>query len=144
RFIHRPGFLRTWMIVVVIVAVLGGAGAWGLHSWYNRNLAAVSSSHQTIYFTVTNGSTVHEIAVDLKRANLIRSTRAFETYVRGKQFFGSLQAGTYAFNQSMSTPQIVDKMVNGEVSRNLLTILPGKTIKQIRQAFKQAGYSDSE
>jgi len=44
----------------------------------------------------------------------------------------------------MSTPQIVSKMVNGDVAKGLLTILPGKTLKQIRQAFKDAGYNDAE
>ena len=44
----------------------------------------------------------------------------------------------------MSTPKIVDKMVNGDVSKDLLTIPPGKTIEQIRQVFKQAGYNDAE
>jgi UPF0755 protein len=55
-----------------------------------------------------------------------------------------MQAGTYALTPSMSTPQIVSKIVNGDVSRSYVTILPGKTVGQIRQTFKQAGYSDSE
>jgi UPF0755 protein len=44
----------------------------------------------------------------------------------------------------MSTPRIVSKMVNGEVSKNLLTIPSGKTLTQIRAVFKQSGYSDAE
>ncbi len=141
---RKPGFLRPWIIVLVIIAIIAGAGVWGLKSWYNRNLAAVSSSQQVVYFPVAQGSTLHEIATDLERAGLIRSTRAFETYVRGRQLYAKMQAGTYALNPSMSTPNIVDKIVKGDVSTSYLTILPGKTIKQIRQTFKEAGYSDAE
>lgn len=133
-----------WPLIIAIVIILGLGTVWGARTWYNRSLGPVSSSTQTIYFTVTNGSSVHEIAVDLKRANLIRNTRAFETYVRSKELFSNLQAGTYAFSQSMSAKEIVNKMVKGDVSKNLLTILPGKTIKQIKAAFKQSGYSEDD
>lgn len=143
-FLRRLKFWRSkWAVLLIVIVVIVG-GVWGVRAWYNRNLAAVSSSHQTIYFTVVSGSTVHDIAVGLKSDNLIRNSRAFETYVRGKSLFGSLQAGTYALSPSMSTPQIVQKMVDGDVSKNLLTILPGKTVQQIRQTFKQAGYGDTE
>ena len=131
------------IIVVLIVALLIGGG-FGLHAWYNRNLGPVSSSHQISYFPIATGSSLQEIADDLKRAHLIRSVTAFEAYVRGRQLYSKMQAGTYALSPSMSTPTIVSKIVNGEVSRSYLTILPGKTVSQIRQTFKQAGYGDAE
>ena len=136
---------RSWPVILAIVILVAGVGYWGVHSWYTRNLGAVSSSStQTVYFPVVSGSTVNEIAVDLKKADLIRNAQAFETYVRGRELFNKLQAGTYALNKSMSTPQIVSKLVNGEVSKNLLTIPSGKTLKQIRAIFKQSGYSDTQ
>ncbi|HET7529083.1 MAG TPA: endolytic transglycosylase MltG [Candidatus Saccharimonadales bacterium] len=138
-----PRVRKSWLILAVILVLLVGA-AYGGRAWYNRNLAAVSSSQQVVNITIVSGSSLHDISTDLKNAGLIRSTTAFETYVRGRQLYAKMQAGTYALTPSMSTPQIVDKIVKGEVARDLLTILPGKTIVQIRQAFKQAGYSDRE
>jgi UPF0755 protein len=138
-------FGKKWLIVLVALVLIIAGGVWGVHSWYSRNLGAVnSSSTQTVHFTVVSGSTVHEIGLDLKKANLIRSTQAFDAYVRGRGLFNKMQAGTYDLNQSMSTPQIVDKIVSGDVSKDLLTIPPGKTLKQIRQVFKDAGYKDDE
>jgi UPF0755 protein len=144
KFIKKPRRKPSRLVLVIVAIVLVFGAGYAVHNWYNRNLGPVSSSSQTIYFTVASGSTVHDIAVKLKNSGLIRSSRAFETYVRGKSLFGSLQAGTYALSPSMSTAQIVDKMVNGQVARNLLTILPGKTIAQVRQSFKQSGYGDAE
>jgi UPF0755 protein len=110
-----------------------------------RNLGPVDpTSTEQVPFTVIKGSTVHEIGVDLKRANLIRSNTAFETYVRGKALFDKLQAGNYTLTRSMSTPKIVDKLTSGDVAKGLITIPPGKTLSQIRQIFKQAGYNDAE
>src|SRR4051812_44189351 len=110
----KPRFLNSWAIVLIAVVLVIGVGAWGLHSWYNRNLGAVSSSEQIVYFPVAEGSSLQEIASDLKTAGLIRSPAAFETYVRGRQLYSKMQAGTYALSPSMSTPQIVDKIVGGE------------------------------
>jgi UPF0755 protein len=144
RFIKKPGFLRSKFIILAVAILVIVGGLWTARAWYNRNLAPVSSSQQLVYFPVATGSSLHEIATDLKRADLIRNSQAFETYVRGRQLYAKMQAGTYALSQSMSAPQIVDKIVKGEVSKSYLTILPAKTIKQIRQTFKQAGYSDAE
>jgi UPF0755 protein len=136
---------RKWLVVLLISLGVIGVGIWGAHKWYDRNLGPVdSSSTGIVSFTVIKGSSVHEIGVDLNRARLIRSTQAFEAYVRGKALFDKLQAGTYGLSQSMSTPQIVGKIASGDVTTNLLTIPPGKTLKQIRQVFIQAGYKEDE
>jgi UPF0755 protein len=140
----RPRRFRKLIISLAVLAVLIIGGYIAGHRWYDSNLSAVSAgSSQTTYFTVARGSSVDQIASDLKHDSLIRSVRAFKIYMRGR-VLGSLQAGTYTLSPSMSTPQIVSKMVEGDVAKNLITILPGKTIKQIRQTFKNAGYSDAE
>lgn len=135
---------RTWPLILIALVIILGGGIWAARSWYNRNLAAVSSSSEVVYFPIETGSSLQEIAQDLSRVHLIRSATAFETYVRGRQLYAKMQAGTYALTPSMSTPQIVDKIVKGEVSKNYVTILPGKTVKQIKKAFLQAGYTDTE
>lgn len=143
RYLKKPNF-RSWPVIVAILVLLLGGGFLTLRAWYNRNLGPVSSSHQVVYFPIASGSSLQEIANDLKRADLIRNTTAFEAYVRGRQLYSKMQAGTYALSPSMSTPQIVNKIVNGEVSTSYITILPGKTTKQIRSTFKQEGYSEAE
>jgi UPF0755 protein len=143
RQLRTPHLRRSWVIIAAVLIILIGGG-YSIHGWYNRNLGAVSSSQKIIYFPVAPGSSLHDIASGLKRGGLIRSSTAFEAYVRGRQLYAKMQAGTYALSPSMSTPQIVAKLVNGEVSKSYITILPGKTLKDIRQTFKQAGYSDDE
>lgn len=139
----RFGLARGWLIIVILVVLLTAA-ALVTRAWYNRNLGPVSNSAAVTYFTVQSGDSLHNISTGLENDHLIRNSRAFETYVRGRQLYAKMQAGTYALTPSMSTPQIVSKIVNGDVSKNLLTILPGKTIDQIRQTFKKAGYGDAE
>jgi len=144
RMNFRRTKVRSWPLVVLILLIIIGGGIWAARTWYNRNLAAVSSSSEIIYFPIETGSSLQEIAQDLAHVHLIRSATAFETYVRGRQLYAKMQAGTYALSPSMSTPDIVDKIVKGEVSKDYVTILPGKTLNQIKKAFLQSGYTDTE
>jgi UPF0755 protein len=148
RYKFKPPVRRqrrsVWLITVVLIGLIVIGGAVGVHIQYNHNLQPVSSSTTAKYFTVSSGVGINQIAVNLQQAGLIRSAGAFETYVRDKELQASLQAGTYSLSPSMSTQQIVDKMVKGEVTKNLLTILPGLRVDQIEQAFAKSGYSQAE
>lgn len=141
----RPRYnSRIWLIMAVVVALALGGGIVAVRSWYVHNLKPVSVSSKIIYFTVEKGASLHQIANGLKRAGLIRSTSAFEYYVRTHELYKDLQAGTYSLSQSMSVQEIVNKIVKGDVTKNLVTILPGKRVGQIKEAFSYAGYSQSE
>lgn len=132
---------RFWLIVLAVSLILVGGTAAALRVWYANNLKPVSSSTVADFFTVAQGSGVHQIALDLEEAGLIRSISAFETYVTANSYRGKLQAGTYRLSPSMSAQTIVAKMVSGDVAKDLLTILPGKRLDEIQQAFSKAGYS---
>lgn len=136
---------RLWLVTAIVTLILFAGGVGVLRSWQAHNLEPVAAGSQTTsYFTVAAGSSVHDIGLDLKRANLIRNTRAFEIYVRGKELGDKLQAGTYILSPSLSVQQIVTKMTEGHVAKNLFTILPGKTLDEIKKAFADAGYANSE
>jgi len=140
-FLKKHDWLKDWGLIIAATVIIIIGGAWGLRTWYSHNLQPVSQSQQIIYFTVESGDPVGLIGEKLKDANLIRSTRAFETYVRSNNLFSDLQAGTYELSPSMSTQEIVTKLAGGEVAKNLLTILPGKRLDQIKEAFAKEGYS---
>jgi UPF0755 protein len=135
---------RWWQLIAVVLAILIVA-LIGLRIWYGQNLSPVNSSDKTtVYYTVEQGSSLHEIALGLKKQSLIRSTSVFEYYVRTHELYGSLQAGSYALNRSLSGQEIVRKITHGEISTNLVTVLPGKRLDQIRKNFEAAGYTKAQ
>jgi UPF0755 protein len=144
RFKRLVAVPRSWPMVAIVVVVIFLVGVLGLRSWYTVNLRPVSSSTTSQYFTIESGSGVHQIATNLEKAHLIRSSKAFETYVRSNELYSKLQYGTYSLSQSMSVQQIVKDMVDGDVAKNLLTILPDKRLDQIKKTFIKSGYSQAE
>jgi len=64
-----------------------------------------------------------------------------DLYVHSKELGEKLQAGTYAFSPSQSTPQIITTLTKGKVSTRLITILPGRRIDQIRADLINEGFT---
>ncbi len=143
-FSGRKGYLRLWLVTFVVLFLVATGVVVTIRSWYAASLKPLSSSSQITNFTVVSGSSVRKISQDLSQAHLIRSSKAFETYVRANLLNNKLQAGTYALSPSMSVSQIATKLKKGDVAKNLLTILPGKRLDEIKQAFSKAGYSQAE
>lgn len=130
---------RVWLVVVAILAV-ALVGIIVARSLYHKGLGPVSSSQETVIFTVEQGSNVKEIAQDLEDKDLIRSAWAMELYIHSKQLSEKLLAGTYALSPSEGTPSIVRTMTKGEVATRLVTILPGKRIDQVRAGLINDGF----
>lgn len=134
----------TWLIATVLVLVAIGAAAALVRVTYTDNLRPVSASYKKEFFSVESGWGVQQIADALQKQGLIRSANAFKNYVTTEELRTNLQAGTYILSPSMSAQQIVQKMATGDVAKNYLTILPGKRLDQIKQAFTKAGYSAAD
>lgn len=135
---HRPRRL-PWIIAIVVVLLIGG---WvGAAKLYNNSLGPVSENQTTQLFRVKKGETVKQISDNLQSAHLIRSAWAFQIYVNGRNWDAKLQAGTYALAPSYGTKAIASILTHGQVSTQLVTILPGRRIDQIRADFINAGFS---
>lgn len=129
------------LVVVIIVLILAGAGL--SQYTYNHDLQPVSSSQQTQIVNIASGSSIKQIAALLQKDKLIRSAWAFELYAHAHDLTSSLQAGTYALSPSMSTTSIINILTHGKVASDLVTILPGKRIDQIRTDLINDGFSPS-
>lgn len=126
------------LIAIFILLLVGGAA--GVQRWYNMNLQPVSASTQKQYITISSGTTLNKIAKQLADAKLIRSDQAFIWYISAQNARDKLQAGTYSFTPSQSAQEIANTIIQGRVATDLVTILPGQRIDQIRQALIKAGF----
>lgn len=140
---------RRWSKILLFVGIAGlfiaVAGFFGLRSLYERNLKAVNPAAQNdITFVIQSGDAVPQIAEGLKEKELIRSARAFSQYVRSNELGESFKAGTYSLKQSYDVPTIINILVEGRVNTQLFTILPGKSLAEIKARFMEEGYSETE
>ena len=88
-------------------------------------------SHEMITFTVERGWGDDEIASDLRKLGIIRSSYFFKFYSVLSLKHSSLKAGEYNLSPKMSAYEIASKMANGDVIRNNIVIPEGWDTKDI-------------
>jgi UPF0755 protein len=146
-YANRPGRKKTqlslprrvwWLLIILVALVIGGI--FVTRHIYNHDLKAAGESQKSQVFTVKSGDSVKEISDNLKAAQLIRSAWAFQLYVHSKDLSYKLQAGSYAFSPNEDTPTVVSILTKGRVSTELVTILPGERIDQVRAALINYGF----
>jgi UPF0755 protein len=135
---------RLIALALVLIVIIGGATAVVRHQYYSL-LKPVSGSPQAArLITVKRGASVDSIANQLKSAGLIRSAWAFKLYVSSHEVRDSLQAGTYSLDAGQSVAQIVSQLTHGKVATDLITILPGQRLDQIRASLINYGFKEAD
>ncbi len=139
---QMPKDRRTTKLLVSLafLLILGGT-ILGARYVYSNSLKPVSASEKSQLVTIPTGATVKEIASLLENAKVIREGWAFEWYVRNSDVRSQLQAGTYALRPSQSVKEIVSILTQGNIATDLVTILPGKRLDEVRDGLINAGFS---
>lgn len=138
RRIWWKRFMST-LLVLGIVAFFGIV--FGVRRFYTLNLRPLNTAQSTVPFTIESGAPLRETASKLKKESIIRSAWAFERYVQNNQGADKIKAGTYELSASYNVSQIVSIITEGKVATNLVTILPGKRLDQVKKSFLVAGFS---
>ncbi len=133
------------LAIFIIVGLVFGGSVLAVRKVYDANLRPVSTSPKSQLVTIPLGASTSEIATILKQAHLIRTSWAFEWYIRNQNLRDSLLAGTYSLRPSLSTPEIASVITHGKVATDLVTILPAQRLDQIKEAFiNKYGFSPQD
>lgn len=135
---------KVIIIAVVAVVLIAGISTIVVRKSYDENLKPVTSSQNAQLVSIPLGSSVKEIGIILKKAGVIRAGWAFEWYVRNNNLRDDIQAGTYYLRPSQSVPEITAELTQGKVATDLVTILPGQRLDQIKKALIANGFSEAD
>ncbi len=143
--VKRRFSLQSYLLLTgIVLGVLLLCGIFVIRQSYANNLRPVSVNKTAHVITIEPGSTTAAIASTLDAKGAIRSDWAFEWYVRNKQLRDELKAGTYVVYENQSVQEIVDMLVKGKVATDLVTILPGKRLTQIKESLVKAGFAEAD
>lgn len=131
----RSRLSKILITIMIVIAVILGVTVIAIRRVYDTNLRPVSTSQKSQLVTVEKGSSVKQVAAELKELNLIRSSWAFEWYVRNHNLRDKVQAGTYSLRPNLSAPEIVTILTKGKVETALVTILPAQRLDQVKESF---------
>lgn len=142
-------------IFAVLVAI--GAGITiGFFAWLTVQMSPLDkNADQLVVIKIAAGASPAQIADELKELSVIKSSAAFNIYIRFTGKNSQLQAGTYRLSPAESVQQIVEHLTKGNVDQFSITFYPGATLVDnyskdeskkydVTTVLKRAGYSDEE
>ena len=138
---HRAVLKIIISIVAVFIIIFAGLFAYSA-TWYKQGLESVDPNNsESLIFQVKKGDTTAEIAQKLADDGLIRNTFSFKWYVKINDLDGKIQSGFFELNPSLDVSEIVNRLVDGLVANQDITILPSKRIDEIKQDLIDQGFS---
>lgn len=136
----KKGLLRLFCVLFV-AAILASAGA---AYWAWQILHQPSGPEGERLIEVRPGTAASRILADLEAAGVLPNAvlaRAFLVYGLGDP---SLKAGEYRFDEPLTTPQVLDKLVRGSVVTYPVTLIEGLTFEEVADTLAANGLGDAE
>ncbi|MDO4289133.1 MAG: endolytic transglycosylase MltG, partial [Eubacterium sp.] len=105
-------------------------------------LEPVGGSSESVYVDIPEESTVADVANILYDEGVIKNAMVFQSYA-GRHSRGNrtMQAGYYELNKNMSAVEIFNKMLDGDVYADMVTVvLPeGRNVKEMGAILEENG-----
>ncbi len=129
----RTGPRRRFFLFLFVFLFLLAAGFTGVYYRLTGLLEPAAAPGQEVnkVITIPRGANSGQIGNLLVRHGLIKSRTAFRFYALYRGLDNKLQAGDYNLQNSLSTPQIMERLAKGETFRFNFTIPEGYNLKQI-------------
>lgn len=141
--INRTKKLLTLLGVFFLLSIiLTSVSSFAGYLWYRQQLKAPSTTYQPIAVEIPAGASLNQVASNLSQANVVKNAFAVEIYMR-LSGNNNIKAGHYLLSPSQNVEEIVSWLVAGRVNTVKITILPGKTIKELKQSLLEY-YSETE
>ena len=123
----------TLWIVLGIIAVLVVGYFWYTNSRYQYFITTpVDAKNPTdVSFVVKKGDSVADIAKNLQDKNLILDSGAFKTYSKDNNIDRKVIVGRFMLNQTLTIPEVAERITNPNEGQLTLTIPEGTTIEGI-------------
>lgn len=123
----------------ILLSVLGLACLGALYVFIALTPVASKNKARDIVMVVPQQSTATQVGQLLKDHELIRSPFIFVLYARWKNLDGSLKTGEYMLSNGLTTPQMLDELVDGRLAAVTITIPEGLTMTQVAELLETKG-----
>ena len=128
---------------VVLVLLVGGFGFLSWLTWAKEPYSLTGKSEKV---TITPGTTVDQLALELQSRHLIRSAWLFRFLARSREANYKLYAGDYQLAPVMTSDEIINYLLKGPelTNNNRVTIPEGYSNEQIITLLVQKGIGSKE
>jgi UPF0755 protein len=139
--VKRPffRFLRFAVLVGLVAAATAAGWAWWL---LHQPFRGWEGGERVV--EVRSGQGARAILRDLAAAGVIADARLAEAYLVYYRGDPPLKAGEYRFDEPLSTPAALAKLIRGEIVTYPATLIEGLTLDESAAALAAQGFGDAD
>jgi UPF0755 protein len=137
----RRWLRRILLLTVVIAAAAAGFAAWRVSRWLEQPYGGFRGEQVV---SVRPGQSGHSILAQLEQAGVLENARWTRAYLIHGLGDPPLQAGEYRFDRPLTPPQVLDKLIRGQVVTYPLTLIEGLTLDESAAALAGQGFGDAD
>ncbi len=104
----------------------------------------INNNGLEILFKVKHGENVRNIAAELSKENIIRSSEVFTDYLIYKGFDRLLQSGEFYLSDKLSIIEVADRLTSSTGDRTRFATLAGWRSEEIAESLRTYGFSFDE
>lgn len=141
--LREKGSLRKscWNL---ILAAAGVGGLILLYILYGLSPVASKSSAREVAVAIPPQATARQVGQLMKQSEVVRNPVLFYLYARFRGLDSQIKAGEYQISNSLSTPEVLQEMVDGRLAVQSFTIPEGFTTAQVADLLVSRGFVDRE
>ena len=137
-------FRRVLLGLMVLLILLMVPAAFAGWSWWKLQRPYKGYPDTERQVTIAPGSSVIQILQTLQKEGVIADAKLARFYLVYYMGDPALQAGDYSFRGPLSTPNVLQKLVRGQVVTDSVTLIEGLTLEEIADRLEQAGLGRRE
>ena len=99
---------------------------------------------QEEFFLVKKGDSVFQIGQNLEERGFIKNKYLFDLYILASGKQTKLQAGEYVLSSSIDISKISQKLISGNIAKEIITIPEGWNLRDIAWYFENKGMFQAE
>jgi UPF0755 protein len=135
---------KPFAVVVLVIVLAGGAGAVAAWlGWERIHEPHRSYAGSEQFVTIRQGAGSDEIGRRLSDARVVSDARLFRAALWWTGQGRSLKAGEYRFDRPLSTLEVIDVLVRGEVYARRITFPEGLTIEEMSTLYESHNFGSA-
>ncbi len=116
-------------LIKLFVLAFAGVAAW--LAWFAYQ--PLETPTKPYELTVEPGTSLNGLAIQLKQSGLLKDEISFRILGRVLNYAGRLQAGRYSLDKPVTSLELLQKIVRGEVTKAAILFVEGWNIREVRQ-----------
>jgi UPF0755 protein len=131
-------------LVAIALLIAATVGGYAYYTYQKAHQPFKGYDEEETFFTINSGDSSASVGRDLTAQGILTEERLFLLALWYRKAGSRLQAGEYRFSEPISTFEVIDRLVKGDVYYLSVTVPEGLTVSETAALLADKSLGDLE